>query len=186
MHFNEHLNLKDKHAFLSASKSSWINYDEDKLTRSVFTAERAKKGVELHELASNLIRMGIKLPRTQATLNSYVNDAISYRMSPEQVLYYSENCFGTADAICFRKNFLRIHDLKTGITPASEDQLYIYSAYFCLEYKVDPMSIQTELRIYQNDDVLIIDADPTKIAWIMDKTKTFDKKIREIRLEIMS
>jgi hypothetical protein len=31
----------------------------------------------------------------------YVNDAIGYNMKVEQPLYYSENCFGHADTLCF-------------------------------------------------------------------------------------
>jgi hypothetical protein len=36
----------------------------------------------------------------------YVNDAIGYQMTPEQPIYYSENCVGTADAISFKNDFL--------------------------------------------------------------------------------
>ena len=50
------------------------------------------------------------------------------KMTPEQILYYSDNCFGTADAILFRNNFLRIHDLKTGKIPAHMEQLEIYAS----------------------------------------------------------
>ena len=59
----------------------------------------------------------------------------------EQALYYSDNCFGTADAISFKKNFLRIHDLKTGVTPGSMKQLLIYASMFCLEYNFLPIQI---------------------------------------------
>lgn len=74
-------------------------------------------------------------------------------MTPEQPLYFSDNCFGTADAISFRKNELRIHDLKTGSTPANLKQLEIYAALFCLEYNKDPTSIKIVLRIYQNNEI---------------------------------
>lgn len=63
-------------------------------------------------------------------MNMYVNDAISFRMVPEQILFYSENCFGTADTIVFRNGTLRIHDLKTGVVPAHMEQLEIYAALF--------------------------------------------------------
>lgn len=39
---------------------------------------------------------------------------------------------------------LRIHDLKTGISPVHMDQLLIYAALFCLEYKIKPGSIDTD------------------------------------------
>ena len=64
-----------------------------------------KKGTELHFFASECIRLGIKLPKTKATLNMYVNDGIGYHMQEEQMLFYSENCFGTTDTISFRKTF---------------------------------------------------------------------------------
>lgn len=149
----------------------------------------ARKGTELHDLAAKCIKLGVKLPATSKTINAYVNDALGYRMSPEVVLFYSPNCFGTADAIGFRKIrgsdmfLLRIHDLKNGITPTSFNQLYVYAALFCLEYSVKPMEIATELRIYQNDDVKVVEADPDFITHIMSKIVMFDKRINELRAE---
>ena len=60
------------------------------------------------------------------TLLPFVNDAIGFRMYPEIILYYSINCFGTTDAIIFDEfnKILRIHDFKSGITPAKMDQLF--------------------------------------------------------------
>lgn len=186
MNFNSHSYLEGRHAFLSASKYHWINYDDEKLDRVYLAALAAQRGTELHDLAATLIRMGVKLPETPKTLNLYVNDALGFRMSPEQVLYYSDNAFGTADAISFRKDFLRIHDLKTGVTQTSEHQLEIYAALFCLEYRVKPFSIETELRIYQNDEIQVFVADPDVITHIMDKIVTFDKRINQIRAEAVS
>jgi hypothetical protein len=117
------------------------------------------------------------------TLGLYINDAIKYRMQCEQVLYYSENCFGTADTIAFRYNTLRIHDLKTGVHPGSVHQLEIYASLFCLEYDKDPFKIKIELRIYQDNEVSVYDADPEDIAFIMDKIQEFDKLINHRRLE---
>lgn len=186
MNLNKHSELAGRHSFLSPSKSSWTNYDDDKLLRVFFTAMAAKRGTELHELAHNLIRLGVKLPRTPKTLNLYVNDCIGYRMTPEQPLYYSDNCFGTADSISFRKSMLRIHDLKTGVTPSSVRQLEVYAAIFCLEYRFKPFEITTELRIYQSDDVQIYEADPDVIFHIMDKIVSFDKRIEAIKIESLS
>lgn len=183
MHFNKHSSVEGQHAFLSASKYHWVNYDEDKLTRVYSTYLATMKGTELHDLACRLIRMGIKLPRTQKTLNMYVNDAIGFKMTPEQVLYYSPNAFGTADAISFRKNLLRIHDLKTGVSKVSMLQPEIYAALFCLEYDVKPNDIHMELRIYQSDDIMIHEPDPDDIFHIMDKIVTFDRRIEEMRVE---
>ena len=104
-------------------------------------------------------------------------------MEPEQVLYYSDNCFGTADAISFRQNLLRIHDLKTGVTPAHMEQLMVYAALFCLEYKLKPHNIDMELRLYQNDQVLIHCPQADEIVPIMDKIVAFDKAITKVRIE---
>lgn len=186
MIFNAHSNLVGLHAFLGASKYHWTNYDDEKLDRVYVAALAAQRGTELHDLAHQLIRLGIRLPSSKKTLNLYVNDALGYRMTPEQPLYYSDNCFGTADAVTFRRNKLRIHDLKTGVTRTSERQLEIYAALFCLEYRFKPFDIEMEMRIYQNDEVRIYDGDPDVIAHIMDKIINFDKRITAIRLEAMS
>lgn len=186
MLFNKHSELQGQHAFLSASKYHWINYDDDKLDR-VFTAQMAaQRGTDLHVLAHDLIRLGVKLPSNKQTISLYVNDAIGYRMTPEQILYYSPNAFGTADTIAFRRNKLRIHDLKTGLHPCSVHQLEVYAALFCLEYKFKPFEIEIELRIYQSNEVQIFEADPDVIVHIMDKITTFDKRITQLRLEAMS
>lgn len=186
MNFVSHSNLVGRHAFLSASSYHWINYEEDDLVRRFSTAMAAQRGTELHAFAHEAIRLGIKLPKTRTTLNLYVNDAIGFRMTPEQPLFVSENCFGTADAISFRRNFLRISDLKTGVTPASEHQLEVYAAMFCMEYKYKPFDIDIELRIYQNDDVVIYEADRGLITHIIDKIITFDKRINELRMEALA
>lgn len=183
MNFNKHFDLIGRHAFLSASNHAWTNYDDDKLDRVYFTNLAAKRGSELHELASNLIRLGVKLPRTPKTLNMYVNDAIGFRMTPEQPLYYSENCFGTADALSFRKNTLRISDLKTGVTHCSVRQLEVYAAMFCLEYRFKPFDIDIEMRIYQNDEIQEYMADPDVIFHIMDRAVSADKRINAINAE---
>ena len=135
------------------------------------------------KLAANLIKQGVKLRSSKKTLNSYVNDAIGFRMKPEQVLYYSDNCFGTADAICFKDGYLRIHDLKTGTTKASMNQLFIYDALFCLEYDIRPKDIKIENRIYQNDEIVVAEPSVEEIAPIMSKIITFDKIINKLKTE---
>ena len=136
MNFNKHFAQEGHHAYLAASKYHWINYDEEKLAASYSKFLATQKGPTLHEFAAQCIKLGQKLPASKKTLNMYVNDAIGFKMTPEQILFYSENCFGTADAISFRKNLLRIHDLKTGEITAHMEQLNIYAALFCLEYKI--------------------------------------------------
>ena len=181
MNFNKHLDLEGQHAFLSASKYHWINYDEDKLVNVYEKYLSAQRGTRLHAFARECIELGQKLEKSEKTLNMYVNDAIGFKMIPEQILYYSENCFGTADAISFKNNFLRIHDYKSGETPASINQLEIYMALFCLEYEKNPNKIDSELRIYQSDKVFIHKPSADDIFHIMDKIIAFDKRINEIR-----
>lgn len=183
MNFNKHFGLEGKHAFLSASKYHWVNYDKDKLVKTYSTHMDVMRGTELHELAERLIRLGVQLPDNGQTLSMHVNDAIGYSMEPEQILYYSPNCFGTADAISFKNNLLRIHDLKTGVSKASMLQPEIYAALFCLEYDVSPKEIEIELRIYQLGEKLIDRPDPDDIFHIMDKIITFDRIIDDIRSE---
>lgn len=183
MNFNKHLQQEGQHAFLGASKYHWINYDEQKVAEAYNNFRAKERGTQLHEFAAQCIRLGQKLPRSQKTLNMYVNDAIGYRMTPEQVLFYSENCFGTADAICFRNRMLRIHDYKSGVIPAHMEQLLIYTALFCLEYRMKPTEFDTELRIYQSDNVMVHTPTPDEITPIIDKIITFDKIITKIKSE---
>lgn len=181
MNFNNHSNLEGQHAFLGASKYQWINYSDDKVAEAYSKFLATQKGTILHAFAAQCIALGQKLPKSQKTLNMYVNDAIGYKMTPEQILFYSENCFGTADAISFRNGLLRIHDLKTGLIPAHMEQLEIYAALFCLEYKVKPADIEMELRLYQNNEVLYHNPTAENIVPIMDKIITADKIIKRIK-----
>ena len=181
MNFNNHSKLEGQHAFLGASKYHWINYDESKVAESYSKFLATQKGSVLHEFAAQCIRLGQKLPKSPKTLNMYVNDAIGFKMVPEQILFYSENCFGTADSIAFRNGSLRIHDLKTGVIQAHMEQLMIYAALFCLEYKVKPGEIEIELRLYQNNAILYHTPTAEEIVPITDKIITFDKIINKIK-----
>jgi hypothetical protein len=181
MQWNKYSNLDGLHAFLSASKYYWVNYDDEKLVTVWSKWQASQRGTELHEFASKAINLGIRLPKNNKTLNAYVNDAIGFKMRTEQILYYSENCFGTADAIVFRDNFLRIHDLKTGVSPASIKQLEIYSALFCLEYQHNPADIGIELRLYQLNEILVHIPAKEDIAFIIEKIVDFDKKIEKLK-----
>lgn len=189
MIWHERLKYQGTHAILSASSYHWINYSPEKLLARLRTLKAAEEGVALHELAHMLIRHKQILPAEALTLNLYVNDAIELEMRPEQLVFYSENAYGTADTISFDENegLLRIHDLKTGATKTSVNQLYVYAAYFCLEYGIKPFEIRTALRIYQNDSVDVWDdADPEMIVRIMDKTVTFDRYIEEWKREALT
>ena len=153
MILKEHSELDGKHAFLSGSKYHWINYDDDRLIEAYLNYKAIQKGIILHDFARRCIDLNQKLPRSHQTLNAYVNDAIGFHMSPERHIYYSDYCFGTADAISCDGKILRIHDLKTGKTPAHMEQLEVYAAMFCLEHKLDPKNIRPILLIYQSDDI---------------------------------
>jgi len=181
MIFNAHSELSGRHAFLSPSSYHWLNYSDQKLEARFISAMAAKRGTDLHNLAHEAIRLGVKLSRTNKSLSTYVNDAIGYKMLCEQPLYYSDNCFGTADTICFRRNKLRIHDLKTGIIHTSEHQLEVYASLFCLEYSIDPFEIEIELRIYQRDDIRIFEPYGDTIASIMSRIIDFDQQLEEMK-----
>lgn len=182
MQWNDHSKLIGQHAFLGASKYQWLNYDSARIVDAYMNAQAKEKGTRLHAFAAECIMLKQKLPKSKKTLNAYVNDAIGFRMLPEQVLFYSGNCFGTADAISFNDNLLRIHDLKTGAIPAHMEQLFIYDALFCLEYRINPKDILFENRIYQNDDILVEVPTFEVIDPIIDKIVEFDKIINELKL----
>lgn len=175
MKFNNHANLEGLHAPFGASKSSWLRYDDEKAIEYLSNMKAAEYGTRLHAWAAETIKLKIRQARSETTICRYVNDAIRYNMEPEVVLFYSPNFFGTADAICFRNNILRIHDLKTGSKPVKIEQLYIYAALFCLEYKIKPGEIEFELRIYQNDEVVTENPTAEDILPIMDKIVHLDK-----------
>lgn len=208
MIFNQHSDLEGQHAFLGASKNSWLNYDQEKLATAYKRQYANQIGTILHDLAHRCIKNRVKLSKSDRhlvlltllengipqglidandileTLAPFVNDALGFRMETEQVLYYSENAFGTADAISFKNNLLRIHDLKTGEVPAHMEQLQVYAAIFCLEYGYKPSEIDIELRIYQNDQILYLEPEIDDIAHIMDKIITFDKYIDQLKEEM--
>ena len=186
MNFVRHLNLEGLHAPFSASQSAWLRYDDKKAIEVYKNKKAAEMGSRLHEWAKETIDLGIKQPRSKKTLYSYINDAIGYRMSTEVVLYYSDRFFGTADAISFRDGVLRIHDLKTGKVGKIDshmEQLEVYAALFCLEYKVKPSEIMMELRVYKNDEVICHAPDPEDITDIMNKIVHLNKKNEKIELE---
>ncbi len=181
MTFNDHRKLAGAHAMLGASNYHWLNYSDEKLEQRWESLQAIERGTKLHEYARMAIELGIIQAKNGQTLNRYINDAIGYRMTPEQVLYYSDNCFGTADSISFKDELLRIHDLKTGETPASMHQLEIYAALFCLEYKTEPKDIDMELRLYQSDKVLVHSPQSDDILRIADKIVEFDKEIDKLK-----
>lgn len=182
MKFNDHSDLNGEHSFLSPSSYHWINYSREKL-EAVYLNQRSKeRGTILHAFASIAVEEKIKLANHKKALNMFVNDCIGFKMESEQVLYYSNNSFGTADAISFRDNMLRIFDLKTGVTKASFKQLDVYVALFCLEYGIDPKKIDIETRIYQGNGFEVSIPEPDYILDIMNTIEEFDIIINNIKL----
>ena len=156
MNFNKHSILEGLHAPFSPSQSSWLRYDDDKAVEVYLNKKASEMGTRLHAWAKETIDLGIK------------------------------QFFGTADAICFRNNVLRIHDLKTGKTGKIEDhmdQLEIYAALFCLEYKIKPGDIDMELRVYKNDEILVHNPTAEDILPIMDKIIHLDNILRNLENE---
>ena len=178
MIFTKHLNLEGLHAPFSPSQPSWLRYDDQKALDVYLNKKAAEIGTRLHAWAKETIDLGIKQPRSRKTIYAYVNDAIGFKMDTEVILYYSDYFFGTADAISFRNGTLRIHDLKTGKVGKIEshlEQLEIYAALFCLEYKVKPSEIDIELRVYKTDEVVRHNPTAEDILPIMDKIVHLNK-----------
>ena len=186
MQFNRHVNLEGLHAPFSPSQSAWLRYNDEKAAEVYINKKAAELGTRLHEWAKMTIDLGIKQPRSKKTLYAYVNDAIGFKMDTEVVLFYSERFFGTADAISFKNNILRIHDLKTGKIGKIEshlEQLEVYAALFCLEYRIKPGDIDMELRVYKNDEVICHKPTAEDILPIMDKIVHLEKLLARIEYE---
>ena len=185
MHFNQHFDLAGKHAFLSASGNSWLRYTPERLEQVYLNSLKKQEGTEIHAFASMAIKHRFKLARLKKALNMFVNDAIGFKMESEQVLYYSDNCFGTADAISFKDRELRIHDLKTGDGFVDHFyQLDVYAALFCLEYGIpDPSKIRIVQRLYQNNGFTEQIADPDIIKGTMNKIVESDEILSRLMTE---
>ena len=175
--------LENTHAFLSPSKHYWLNYTPEKLVSTYENYKRVALGTQYHKLASELITLAVRLPNTVASFNSFVNDAIGFKMKSEVLLFYSENCYGTADAISFSDGILRIHDLKTGQAPGSMNQLLIYAGLFCLDYAIDSKEIrEIHLRIYQNEEVIEFSPTIEDVFDVVTKIDEAEKIIENISM----
>lgn len=203
MQWNDHHQLEGKHAFLGASNFHWINWNDETFENRYYGQFSTQIGTAIHALAHDCIVSRTKLTKHDThliditlyhayipkdaydpnlilnNLIPFVNDALGFHMSSEILLYYNAYCFGTSDAISFdeKNKILRIHDLKTGTTPTHMEQLIIYAALFCLEYHKNPHQFKSELRIYQNFDVLIANPEPEEIEHYMDLIQNRSKLI---------
>lgn len=204
MIFNKHPNLEGRHAILGASTYQWLDYNDEQLVNKYCLFYASTIGTVIHNMCMELILNRIKLrknddrllffelvrngipeiaidmPYLFPTVAMYVNDAIGFRMTPEVVLKYSDNCFGTTDSICYYDNTLRIHDLKTGKKEAKFDQLLIYAAIFYLEYGLKFYENETILTIYQGGEAKTIVPTPEDIGDVIKIIRASDKKITKL------
>ena len=209
MIWHDHSKLSGTHAFLSASTPTWLHKTEDELIEAKKNSYSQQIGTLLHAYAADCIKFREKIRKTDhrgvkfdlirkgipeyaidmdrifPTFMSYVNDAVGYLMHPEMVLYYSDECYGTADAIEVDGKILRIHDLKTGVRAAKMEQLLIYAGLFYLEYGVKPESIRPELRIYQMDEVLVYEPEIDEVREVMDAIVDKDRVLKSIKQEVV-
>ena len=203
--WNRHPYVEGSHAFLSASKYTWLNKSNEELVESYKNSFATTIGTMLHAYAADSIRLGECLRKSDMkgvrfdlmrrgipefavdirgvfpTLMNFVNDAIGYQMDPEVMLYYSDLCFGTADAIQLDGDILRIHDLKTGSTPAKMDQLMVYAALFYLEYDFKPEKTGAELRIYQSGNMVVYEPDSHEIREVMDGIRDKSRVLQALK-----
>ena len=131
MNFNKHFDKEGKHAILSASSWRWLNDDKDSLVKRISSQYAQTIGTILHSIAYKHIKFRIKMNKFDKknvmlellsngipgividtvdfdsmyeNLMNYVNDCVGFKMYPEVVLYYSDNFFGTTDAISYNEN----------------------------------------------------------------------------------
>lgn len=207
MNWNRHYNLEGQHALLGASRPNWAMDEDEQFHQRVLASYASTIGTLMHDIAKKYISHHFKMHKYDKSsvvldlidsgiperiidildfdsmfinLMAYVNDAVGYGMDPEILLYYSDNCFGTADTIGFyeRQKCLRLHDLKTGRTPAKIEQLLIYAALFCLEYRVKPEELnEIELRIYQLGEVLVHKPSAEEVRYFMNRIQQRDQDL---------
>ena len=184
MIWKDYSGLKNTHSFLSPSKHYWLNYSPEKLISTYENYKKVALGTQYHALAAELITLAVRLPNTRASFNSFVNDAIGFKMKAEIVLFFSDNCYGTADAISFSNGILRIHDLKTGRSPGSMNQLLIYSGLFCLDYGVAVQEVrEIHLRLYQNEEIIELSPTIDDIFDIVTKIQEAEKIIESVNTD---
>ena len=212
MIWNEHSELRGKHATFAPSNPSFLNYslereDEDIIFQRFAAQYAAQIGTIVHDFAQERIQYNQKLHKTNKSdllirllksgippivinieyifnnLIPYVNDSISFRMDPEVILKYSDDCFGTADTICYRDKVLIINDLKTGKSAVHMDQLLTYASLFFLEYRAAPETTTTILRIYQANEVVEDRPEPERLRAAMNQIIELDKRVKKWKAE---
>lgn len=175
LELNEHPEISDLHAPFSPSQNYWLNYDRKKLLEFWKNRKAQQIGTDVHSFAAEQLRQEYyfrenNLPYSNRhshrdIFSLFLNHSMDNWMQPEVAVKYSDICWGHADSLAFnlKKRTLYINDLKTGKHPAPMDQLEIYAAIFYAEYKpilqfqhgIDLNDCRTELRIFQNNEVIL-------------------------------
>jgi hypothetical protein len=148
-------------------------YAADRITHGFKLSRDEKKDVIFELLRAGIPGIVVDLLDTNyifENLKNYVNDAIGFQMTPEVEIFYSEWCFGTADALKFyeKEKMLRIHDLKTGVFPVHMDQLITYAALYLLKNRMKAFDTAIELRIYQSGEIIQHIPDPEEVMSMMN------------------
>lgn len=211
MQWHDHSEIEGLHAFLSPSKKTWISYDFEKLEAAYANSWATTIGTVLHAFAERRILRKkritnkskesiedfmyengipeklIDIEQYFENLAAFVNDAIGFRMRPEQGLKISDDCFGHADAISYdeRKKILRISDYKSGKTEPSMDQLLIYAALFFVEYSkelgIRLSDLKVELRIYYQGQIIYYEPEEDVMAHMVDVVLCKNRELKTIK-----
>ena len=182
MIWNNHKELEGKHAFMGASNYHWTNYDDITFEARYYNQFSQVIGTAIHELAHDCIVSRTKLNKHDIHLielklyKAFVpKDAYDANLILENLIPFVNDAIGYYE----RDKILRIHDYKNGVTQADIRQLYIYAALFCLEYHVNPLTLnKIECRIYQNLEVLIDNPTGEVIQFYMDKIQNRTELIK--------
>ena len=68
MKFYDHKNLSGLHAPFTASQSSWLRYDDEKIIEVYNNKKAAEMGTRLHAWAAETIQLGLKQPKSKRTI----------------------------------------------------------------------------------------------------------------------
>lgn len=175
-------------AVFSPSERAWIRYSKEKIVAKVNQWDTVQRGVDLHALAAEAIRLQVQLSSENGVISQYVRDAITYDCEVEVPLSYSQYIYGTADALRFdfSTKTLYVFDLKTGKKEASTDQVLIYAAMWCLINNIDPYDIDFDLRIYSDVNTIILRTEDNsgiqdKVRECMDSIVFVDNTVNEYK-----
>ena len=105
MIFEQHNNLRGKHAFLSPSQPQWLKYSKEQLRQKRISSYSQPMGTSLHELAETLIANGLKLKKGDklTVLSHLLTDRIPREVIDMELRIYQSDeiiiCNPTAEDI---------------------------------------------------------------------------------------